>query len=510
MSDRTSVGYLFLKEKHSLRTLPHYVESYIAEGSRRTNRESYKTEEIYPKSYWPGESDWNHLEFALKYEGLHLQFLRELLPRYPANDVKSFVQTKPTGAYARRLWFLYEAFTGTQLDVPDLTQGNYADLLDPMEYYVGTVERSPRHRINNNLPGTLEFSPMVRRTRRLTEFENKKLEERCRRIMAEVPPEIYQRAIDYLFVKETKSSYAIERETPDQKRAERFAKVLREARSHDYLEKQNLVELQKAIVDSRFAHSGWRDSINEQNYVGEILSLTEERVHFIPPKPADIGHLMSSFEVASRRILQSSAHPVVAAAAIAYPFVFLHPFLDGNGRIHRFLIHYVLSVHNFAPEGVIFPISATMLHHLDRYDESLEAFSKPVMPLIDWEFEGNPKKLRVLNETADLYRYIDCTLMAEALFYFVEGTIEEELPKEISFLKNYDTARDRMRSIVDMPERHASLFLRLCLQNGGRVSNNKRRLPEFAQLLDQEISDLEEAIASAFGLKVDGGSSRSP
>jgi hypothetical protein len=329
------------------------------------------------------------------------------------------------------------------------------------------------------------------------------LEERCQKLIAEVPPEIYQRALDYLFLKETKSSYAIERETPDQKRAERFAKVLREAKLRDYLEKQNLVELQKAIVDPRFAHSGWRDSIHEQNYVGESLSLTEEKVHFIPPKPADIAQLMSSFEAASRKILKSSVHPVVAAAAIAYPFVFLHPFLDGNGRIHRFLIHYVLSTLNFAPEGVIFPVSATMLHHMQRYDESLEAFSELVIPLIEWKFEGRPKKLRVLNDTAALYRYIDCTAMAEALFYFVDGTIEEELPKEISFLKNYDAARHRMRDIVDLPERHANLFLRLCLQNGGRLSSNKRRLPEFAQLLDQEISELEEAVASAFGLKAD-------
>ena len=33
---------------------------------------------------------------------------------------------------------------------------------------------------------------------------------------------------------------------------------------------------------------------------------------------------------------------ILAAAIIASGFVFIHPFVDGNGRIHHFLIHHVL------------------------------------------------------------------------------------------------------------------------------------------------------------------------
>ena len=39
----------------------------------------------------------------------------------------------------------------------------------------------------------------------------------------------------------------------------------------------------------------------------------------------------------------------------------------------------------------------------------------------------------VLNDTRDFYRYVDCTFLAEALFSFVEETIEKELPAEIQF-----------------------------------------------------------------------------
>ena len=190
----------------------------------------------------------------------------------------------------------------------------------------------------------------------------------------------------------------------------------------------------------------------------------------------------------------------IAAALIAYPFVFLHPFSDGNGRLHRFLIHYVLSYRRFAPDGVVFPISATMLHRPQDYDASLESFSKPLLPLIEYkrDFHG---RMTVTNDTRDFYRYVDCTTLTEFLFSFVEETIEEELPSEILFLRQYDTARKLMRQVVDLPNRHADLFVRLCLQNDGALSKGNRGLPEFASLSDDEVAALEAAIVEAYALK---------
>lgn len=498
---RRPAGYLFLRQRHPVPCLPHHVESYVTHGTRKTVSTPTLTEEIYPRSYWPGETDFDHLEFALKREGLHLQLLRALLPRFPGDDLTDYIRSKPTSAYTRRVWFLYEKFSQQRLDLPDLTQGNYVDLLDPREYYTGPTIRSQRHRINVNLPGTIAFSPLVRRTKVLKAAEHKQLELRCRDVIRAIPPELYARALHFLYTKETKSSYAIERETPDQKRSQKFADALRDASNRDYLDKENLVALQQAIVDPRFANSGWRDTIDDQNYVGSSVSLTEEEVHFVAPRPQDIAELMSAFLRASHRILATSElHPVIAAALIAYPFVFLHPFTDGNGRVHRFLIHYVLSCRKFAPDGVVFPISATMLHRPQDYDASLESFSKPLLPLVEYQLDGNGR-MTVLNDTRDFYRYVDCTFLTEMLFSFVEDTIETELPSEIQFLQQYDTARRLMRDVVDLPNRPADLFVRLCLQNNGKLSRTKRQLHEYASLSDQEIAGLEAAVADAFALK---------
>ena len=175
------------------------LESFVTHGTRQTHSTPERREETYPRTYWPGDTDLDHLEFALKREGLHLQFLRLLLPLLPADGMAAYVQSKPTSAYARRIWFLYEEFTGKRLDVPDVAQGNYVDLLDPRDYYTGPVTRSPRHRVNMNLLGTLAFSPMVRRSKALRAAEGKQLEKRCRKVIEGIPPELYARALQFLY-----------------------------------------------------------------------------------------------------------------------------------------------------------------------------------------------------------------------------------------------------------------------------------------------------------------------
>ena len=48
---------------------------------------------------------------------------------------------------------------------------------------------------------------------------------------------------------------------------------------------------------------------------------------------------------------------------------------------------------------------------------------------------------------------------------------------------------------VDMPDRRASLFVRLCIQNAGRLSAAKRR--QFPELDDAEVAAMEAAVQDA-------------
>jgi hypothetical protein len=488
-------GYAALIERYDLDVIPNWHRSLVTtSGIHRIESSGNVTEEVYPPKYWPGDTPGNHLEFALKYDGTNIAILARLFQKLEEKDIIDFVRSKPTGKYARRLWFLYEFLTGTTLPLEDLKRGNYIDMLEPDEYYTAMPARQVRRqRINDNLLGDHRFCPMVRRTDILRAFETADLPARCRYVVSSYSPGLLKRALGYLYTKETKSSFEIEHIKPTSTRTERFVTLLQLAEQEDFCGKKQLIELQNRIVDPRFRESDYRSS---QNYVGETIAWQKEKIHFACPKPEDLFDLMEGLTTAHKRMTTGDVSAVIHAAAIAYGFVFLHPFEDGNGRIHRFLIHNILARRSFTPKGVMFPISASMVKNPADYDNSLEAFSRQIMPLVEYSL-NEEGRMTVHNDTAIWYRYIDMTPQAESLFCFIDQTIETELAGELAFLANYDETKRAIQEIVDMPDRQIDLFIRFCLQNNGRLSARKRT-SHFDFLSDEEVSLMEQAVQTAY------------
>ena len=261
------------------------------------------------------------------------------------------------------------------------------------------------------------------------------------------------------------------------------------AEHEDFCDKSHLVDLQNRIVDPRFRDTDYRTS---QNYVGETVSWQREKVHFACPKPEDIPVLMDGLIAAHQRMGQDQFSTVAHAAAVAYGFVFLHPFEDGNGRIHRVLIHNILARRGFTPKGIMFPVSAAMLRNTAEYDASLEVFSRKLMPLVEYTLDEEGR-MSVQNDTAIWYRYIDMTPQVEALFRFIEQTISIELVEELDFLETYGRSKQAIQALVDMPDRQIDLFIRFCLQNNGRLSAAKRK-SHFPSLTDDEILEMEKIV----------------
>jgi hypothetical protein len=188
---------------------------------------------------------------------------------------------------------------------------------------------------------------------------------------------------------------------------------------------------------------------------------------------------------------------VIAAAVLAFGFVYVHPFEDGNGRIHRYLIHHVLAQRGFNPAGVLFPVSAAILERIGDYRGVLESYSRRLLPAIEWEPSGGGN-LRVLNDTTDFYRFFDATPHAEFLYGCVRKTIEEDLPNETAFLRKYDRFRAAVIIVADMPDTTIDLLFRFLQQGEGRLSKRARER-EFAALTDAEARDLEESYREIFG-----------
>ncbi|MDH3974512.1 MAG: Fic family protein [Deltaproteobacteria bacterium] len=492
--DLRLVGYGELVRRYSLKVIPHHTQSFIAEkGRRKTVIEDYRRKEIYTRRYDPADTLMDHLVFALKYEGINLEILKALFPVVDSGELEDSIKRNPAGKHSRKIWFLYEYLMDKELDLETPGVTNYVDLLDSGQYYTGKGAQSRRQKVTDNLLGNQHFCPMIRRTDELEDYIDLQLDKKGIEVIGQYPPEIIQRAVSYLFTRETKSSFEIERAVPDQKRAARFVELLMRADDQEFFEKKSLIELQKATVDERFANHDFR---TDQNYVGQTVSFGNEVIHYISPRPEDLQELMEGMFQAYKRMVDSQVHPVLIATAISFGFVFIHPFDDGNGRIHRFLIHNILAKRLFTPKGFIFPVSATMLHKMREYDEALELFSKSLLPLLDYELDADGR-MDVKNETALHYKYIDMTAIAERLFGFIEDTIEHELVSELDFIIDYDRAKLAIREIVDMPDRLIDLFIRLCIDNKGQLSINMRKA-KFASLTDDEVLQMEKCVRTSF------------
>lgn len=140
----------------------------------------------------------------------------------------------------------------------------------------------------------------------------------------------------------------------------------------------------------------------------------------------------------------------------------------------------------------IFPVSAVMLKKSLTYDQTLEAFSSKLIPLIDYTLDEDGI-MKVSSDTVHWYRYMDLTPQSEALYHFVKETIENELPNELLFLSAYNKTKEAMKEIIDMPDRMIDLFIRFTLQNHGKLSK-KKRYKYFDKLTDQEIEKLQKVL----------------
>lgn len=491
VSDHRLAGYAYLLEKLAIVGIPNWHRSSVSTAATHSEKvQDGFVDEVFRTQYWPGEKVGDHLEFALKYDGVNLALLARIFEKVSQEELTEYIKSKPTGKYARRIWFFYEFLTGKQLPVDDMITSNYVDALESKDYYtVQNGEKSSRHRIVNNLLGPQCFCPVVRRTEKLDKLDASNLKKRCEVIVSSFPAELLRRALSYLYKKETKSSFEIERINPNASRTEKFIASLELAEKEDFCDKERLIELQNRIVDPRFKDSDYRVS---QNYVGQTVAYQKEIIHYICPKPEDLPSLMEALIDSHKLMKAGNVSPVIHAAVIAYGFVFLHPFEDGNGRIHRFLIHNILSLQNMVPRGLMFPVSAVMLKNPADYDASLEVFSKPLLQLIDYRLD-EIGRMTVEGDSACYYQYMDMTSQAEALSEFVTKTIEEELVQELTFLANYNNTKKAIQDIIDMPDRLINLFLQFCLQNNGSLSA-KKRSDYFGFLTAEELAAMEQTV----------------
>jgi hypothetical protein len=430
----------------------------------------------------------------LKYEGVDLLVFKKLFECIGASTVKEILQIEPTGQYSRKVWFLYEWLMDEKLDIPDLAIKKAVPLIDEKLQYAIKGVSSPRHKIINNLPGTLNYCPLIRKTEKIEKYIQSDIRKQKSTYLDRVSKDLLQRASAYLVLKDSKASFTIEGEKPRSNRAARWGKAIGQAGINE-LDSSELNRLQQIVIENtRFTKMGIRE---QQGYVGDRDELSQEPIpDHISARFEDLLQLMEGWTSTKKLLMEQEMDPVLVAAEIAFGFVFIHPFVDGNGRLHRYIIHHVLAKMNYTQQGMIFPVSASILDHKKDYQEVLEHFSHPVLEHINWKAAPD-NNVEVLNETIDYYRYFDATLQAEFLYDCVQDTIENIIPTEVRYLERYEEFKRFIDDDYEMPDKLISLLVSFLRKGEGELS--KRALKkEFSALKEQEVKDIETNYKNIF------------
>lgn len=452
-----------------------------------------------------GASVLEHVLFALKHEGTRLAILHEALKMVPADDIGRALRAQRTSAYLRRAAFIWEKANGQDLPLPwDSTGGNYVAFFEPSRYYTGPQwERSRKYRVDFNGIGPYAFCPVVPRDAVLEQRGQAVLERLRTWVNDPQNLGVLDRVMNWAYLSETRDSYAIENETlaPDKERA--FLQAMEQLRERQPLTEEYLVGLQNLVITSAIKlEQAFRD---EQNWLqrGGHGALA---VRYLPPPPAQVPALMDGLmRMANAR--EGDVPPLVKAALVSFGFVFVHPFMDGNGRLSRLLAHHSLSFHEALPtvngNPAILPLSVAMKRHEANYLAALESFSRPARQLWDVTYVADNEFIFDFRSSPLVYAHWNGEAAADFVTRCAEQALEQSLIDETAFLLAYDRAYEQIDREFDLSNRTINLLIQWIRQNHDRLPVRRRNAPELLLLKPPQIERIEAIVAECF--RRDGG-----
>lgn len=481
------IGAAWLAQAYELLPIGRMPIHSQVGGRRATQIRDNDRLETYQEAMRPAPEPAAHLQFHLRHEVPHLEFLSRLFAKTGPAFVQAWIDAEPTGQYARRAAFLYEWLSGDSLQVPARLGGNYADAVDSSKLVAASADRIvkvPRWRINDNLPGTRYFCPTIVKTDATIQAMALDVPQLFQHLADEFGEDLLQRAAVWMTLRESKASFAIEGEADRASRIERFAEVMARRTGHgdSPLNDTALAQLQSEILGRRttLTHFGLRQS---PVFVGETVRY-QHVVHYIAPPPDEVAAMLEGLRVFLERTRGQS--PVMRSAVAAFGFVYIHPLADGNGRVHRFLINDTLRRDGTVPEPMILPVSAVITDDSGErrnYDRVLDEVSKPLMQVAreyitfaprhttypdgvvsNFECNGN-------EQIRPVWRYLDLGPHVVYLSNIVKRTLTEQMREQSRYLRNYGRARQALKEVIEMPDHQADRVLRSIEQNKGELSN---------------------------------------
>jgi hypothetical protein len=489
----TMVGYAFVQQALNLMALPPQRPAVVKPTLRieeNLDHVAVPTAMLARMGLEAGDP-LAHLLFALKHEGVNLGILMEALSKISGNALLAEIHRAPGGAFARRACYLWEEANGTALDDAPAVTGAAVDLFDPKRYVTMPGERNARWRVNFNGLGSPRYCATVERTPAVQRAIDSKLLDRIHAYADHLDASVRDRALTWAYLDETRSTFAIEKEVPDERKQQAFVALLHAAHARRPLSEDYLVELQQTTVPNPLDRAvSFRGM---QNYLSNGLH-GAPGVTYLPPPPHIAVELMEELMAFANRA-PKAMDPLIAGAVASFGFVFIHPFMDGNGRLSRFLIHHALCRSGQLENGLILPISIAMKKHEYDYLKALQAFSIPARQLWDvtWIGEDNYEFQYAGSPGYEVYRYWDATPAVDFCSRMAEQALDVGLRKNTEFLLRYDRVHREIDRKYDVRGSDLATLISVALENNGVIS--KKRRDRYRYIVPDEVFDAIEQLS---------------
>lgn len=485
-------GYSWLAEHLGIQPVqPFRVSSRIG-GTRSSTSANGRTQEVFTRHYQPDSTIEAHLTFAFKYEGLHLEFLTRLMLRQGPQFIQDWLAREPASQYARRAGFFYEWLTGKTVPGHDAAPGNYVDAIDSAKYLSATrAQQNRRWRINDNLPGTSAFCPMIRLSDDLALASSLDCHRAIAELVDDYGEEMILRSVNWLTIKESRASFAIEREAGEEDRIHRFASAMSAfcGKIPDPLSEASLTRLQESILGG--STTGFIKGLRRSPVFVGHSERFEPVIDYIAPHHEQTAAMLQGLQAFAERT--TGANSILRAAAISFGFVYIHPMADGNGRISRFLINDVLRRDGVLPAPIILPVSAAISANLAaraKYDEVLEKVSTPLMARFSKQCRFNRESLETYpdgvksnlvfsgwDEAAPTWRYLDLSDHARYMAEVIDRSIHQGMRDEALFLRRFDRAKTALQNTIEGPGEDLDRIIRSIAEHLGPTKSLRKLYP---------------------------------
>lgn len=463
------VGYEWLRKHYELKVVERSVKSCTGgltgilganvRVTHGTTLQNFATN-LRPDQDCPVQ----HAVFAIKREGVEISYFRCLaeIPDFTDRLVAS-LKEKSTSKFLRIIWFLCEWLSGKLLPVEDCIPSPYINILDESKYYTCKPVNSTRHRLKNNIIGTSAYTVIVRKTDELEATNMIHLKEQISDIFNTWSPDLIARSSRFFVSKETCSSAEIEQERFSKDKIIRFNDALLRAGKIP-LSKDHLTTIHSIIKGNRAEH----DYRVEQNWIGGALG-----VDLPTAKSEYVEDLMDGWFELYDKLLESDIPSPVQAGILSSTFVYIHPYMDGNGRISRYLIQECLCRSKTLPEGLILPVSDGILANIHNYYNALNNISSKIESITDYVEENH--QLYIKTDNKNFFRDLDVTDYTTYLSGVIVNVATNILPKEICAMVLADNLYEVLASEdrLDLSAKQLRTLVMSIIQNDNSLSKLK-------------------------------------